>query len=477
MCHALAPDAAAAKEIGSYFSAVADIFLRLVKMIIAPLVFATLVTGIAGMSDGKSVGRVGARAMGWFITASLVSLLLGLLWANLLHAGKGMNLPLPDAHAATNLKTSSLNFKDFIVNVFPKSVFDAMASNSVLQIVIFALFFGFALRAVRQRAGEAMVSAIDGLVHVMIKVTDYVMLFAPIGVFAAVAAAITVQGVGVLGTFAKFIASFYIGLSSLWLVLILAGYLVLKGRVFKLLGLVKEPTMIAFSTASSEAAYPKTMEQLQKFGVKSEVTGFVLPLGYAFNLDGSMMYQAFAVLFVAQAYGVEMSFATQLTLLLFLMVSSKGMAGVSRASLVVVAATLPMFGLPEAGLLLIMGVDVFLDMGRTATNVIGNSLATSVIAKWEGKLEDAGQPEEQPGARPVSALPTFPAAFRKPSQLRERGSCKKLRPGNPRNQPCSSTTRRSASASSVAWAPLGRPTCSSSWRRPCRRGRAKVRPA
>jgi len=386
LCHASAPDAAAAKELGGYFSMVADIFLRLVKMIIAPLVFATLVAGIVGMSDGKSVGRIGARAMGWFVTASFVSLLLGLVWANLLHPGTSMHLPLPDAHAATHLKTASLNFKEFLPNVFPKSIFDAMASNAVLQIVVFSLFFGFALRAVRERAGEAMVSAIDGLVHVMIKVTDYVMLFAPVGVFAAVAAAITVQGLGVLGTFARFIASFYLGLSSLWLVLVLAGYLVLKGRVFRLLGLVKEPTMIAFSTASSEAAYPKTMEQLKKFGVKSEVTGFVLPLGYAFNLDGSMMYQAFAVLFVAQAYGVEMSFATQLSLLLFLMISSKGMAGVSRASLVVVAATLPMFGLPEAGLLLIMGVDVFLDMGRTATNVIGNSLATSVIAKWEGKL-------------------------------------------------------------------------------------------
>ena len=405
VCHSIAPDAAAAKELGSYFSAAADIFLRLVKMIIAPLVFATLVSGIVGMSDGKSVGRIGGRAMGWFVSASLISLFLGLMWANLLEPGKAMNLPLPDAHAATNLKTSSLNFKDFIVNVFPKSVFDAMASNSVLQIVVFSLFFGFALRAVRDRAGEAMVSAIDGLVHVMIKLTDYVMLFAPIGVFAAIAAAITVQGLGVLGTFARFIGSFYVGLSSLWLVLVLAGYLVLKGRVFRLLGLVKEPTLIAFSTASSEAAYPKTMEQLEKFGVKSEVTGFVLPLGYAFNLDGSMMYQAFAVLFVAQAYGVDLSFATQVSLLLFLMISSKGMAGVSRASLVVVAATLPMFGLPEAGLLLIMGVDVFLDMGRTATNVIGNSLATSVIAKWEGKLADEGQTHEQPAAPKAMEMP------------------------------------------------------------------------
>ena len=395
LCNTMAPSPAAAKEIAGYFSALADIFLRLVKMIIAPLVFATLVAGIASLGDAKTVGRIGLKAMGWFVTASLVSLSLGLLWANLLQPGHSLNLPLPEAGTATNLKTASLNFKDFIVNIFPKSIIDAMAGNSVLQIVVFSLFFGFALASVKNKAGKTIVSAVEELVHVMIKVTDYVMLFAPVGVFAAVAAAITVQGVGVLATYGKFITSFYIGLASLWLVLVAAGYLFLKGRIFSLLGLVKEPTMIAFSTASSEAAYPKTMEQLEKFGVKDEVTGFVLPMGYAFNLDGSMMYQAFAILFIAQAYGVEMSLATQLSMLLVLMVSSKGMAGVSRASLVVVAATLPMFGLPEAGLLLIMGIDVFLDMGRTATNVIGNSIATSVVAKWEGKLGPSAPEAEE----------------------------------------------------------------------------------
>ena len=388
MGHSLSSDAAATKEMASYFSLVADIFLRLIKMIIAPLVFATLVSGIVGLSDSKSVGRIGMRAMGWFITASVASLLLGLFWANVLHPGQALGLPLPDAGATTNLKTSSLNFKEFTLNVVPKSIFDAMASNAILQIVVFSLFFGFALRSVKSQASEALVTAIDGLVFVMIKITDYVMLLAPVGVFAAIAAAITAQGLGILGTFAKFVGSFYLGLSTLWLLLILVGYIVLKGRVWRLLALVKDATIVAFSTASSEAAYPKTMEQLKKFGVKSEVTGFVLPLGYAFNLDGSMMYQAFAVLFVAQAYAIQMSLATQITLLLFLMVSSKGMAGVSRASLVVVAATLPKFGLPEAGLLLIMGVDVFLDMGRTATNVIGNSLATAAIAKWENHLLD-----------------------------------------------------------------------------------------
>lgn len=385
-CNTLAPDAKAANEIASYFSALADIFLRMVKMIIAPLVFATLVSGIASIGDSKTVGRIGLKAMGWFIAASFISLLLGILWSNSLQLGSSMHLPLPEAGTTTNLKTSSLNVREFLVNVFPKSIMDAMSANSVLQIVVFSLFFGFAVSSRKQKGGSGIIAVVDELVHVMIKITDYVMMFAPVGVFAAVAAAITVQGISVLGTYAGFVGSFYLGLASLWAVLIAAGYFILGKRVFKLLGLVKEPTMIAFSTTSSEAAYPKTMEQLGKFGVKDEVTGFVLPMGYAFNLDGSMMYQAFAMIFIAQAYGIQMSLATQITMLLVLMVSSKGMAGVSRASLVVVAATLPMFNLPEAGLLMIMGIDVFLDMGRTATNVIGNSLATAAIAKWENKL-------------------------------------------------------------------------------------------
>ncbi|BDB72273.1 C4-dicarboxylate ABC transporter [Comamonas thiooxydans] len=385
ICH-ISLSEAMTKEIASYFTALTEIFLRLVKMIIAPLVIATLVVGIASMGDAKSVGRVGAKALGWFVTASFISLLLGLLWANVFRPGDSMSLTLPDAGASTHLKTASLNFKDFIVGIFPKSIFEALSGNSVLQIVIFSLFFGFAMCTVKNKTGDVVRSFFDELVHLMIRVTDYVMLFAPVGVFAAVAAAITVQGLGVLTTYATFLASFYFGLATLWLVLIAVGYLVLGKRVFKLLSLVKGPTMIAFSTASSEAAYPKTMEQLEKFGVKDEVTGFVLPMGYAFNLDGSMMYQAFAILFIAQVYGIDMSFATQVSMLLVLMISSKGMAGVSRASLVVVAATLPLFGLPEAALLLIMGIDVFLDMGRTATNVIGNSIATAAVAKWEGKL-------------------------------------------------------------------------------------------
>ncbi|RZI42706.1 dicarboxylate/amino acid:cation symporter [Herbaspirillum sp. HC18] len=390
-CNLTAGDPKTAKEIAGYFSIVADIFLRLIKMIIAPLVFATLVSGMASMGDSKAVGRIGLKALGWFITASLISLFLGLLFVNLLQPGHALNLPLPEAGTATSLKTSSLNLKDFITHVFPKSIVEAMAQNEILQILVFSLFFGIALGTLRGPAATSLTNSIETLMHVMLKVTGYVMNFAPFAVFAAVAGAITVQGLGILATYGKFIGSFYIGLFVLWTVLVVAGYVFLQSSVFRLLKLIREPLLLAFSTASSEAAYPKTMEQLEKFGVKDRITGFVLPLGYSFNLDGSMMYQGFAAVFIAQAYGVPMSIGQQITMLLVLMVSSKGMAGVPRGSLVVVAAILPMFNLPEAGLLLIIGIDHFLDMGRTATNVIGNAIATAVVAKWEGGL---GEPKE-----------------------------------------------------------------------------------
>jgi len=338
------------------------------------------------MGDAKAVGRIGGKALLWFITASLVSLLLGLFFANLLQPGASLSLPLPEKDAATNLKTGGLGLREFIAHVFPASFFQAMATNEILQILVFSCFFGFAIASLPGNPARTVTAFITELVPVMLKVTDFVMWFAPAGVFGAVAAAITVQGLGVLVTYGRFIGSFYAALLVLWALLIAAGFVFLGPRVLRLMGLVKEPLLVAFTTASSEAAYPKLMEQLHRFGVNDRVTSFVLPLGYSFNLDGSMLYQSFAALFIAQAYGIEMSFGQQLTLLLVMMVSSKGVAGVPRASLVVVAAVLPTFGLPEAGLLLIMGIDQFLDMGRTATNVIGNSIATSVVAKWEGQL-------------------------------------------------------------------------------------------
>jgi len=387
VAHEASPDAATAATIAGYFSILADIFLRLIKMIIAPLVFATVVAGITGTGDAKAVGRIGVKALAWFISASLVSLTLGMLLANTFRPGANLNLPLPDAALSTNLKTGGLSLKEFIVHVFPRSFFESMATNEILQILVFSLFFGFALAALKERPAVTIVKFIDELAHAMLKLTEFVMLFAPIGVFGAVAAAITTQGIGVLATYGRFIGTFYVSLVVLWAILVAAGFFFLGARVFTLLRMVREPMMIAFTTASSEAAYPKLMKQLERFGASERVTALTLPLGYSFNLDGSMVYQAFAALFIAQAYGIEMSLGQQFTLLLVMMLSSKGVAGVPRASLVVVAAVLPTFGLPEAGLLMIMGIDQFLDMGRTATNVIGNGIATAVVAKWEGQLK------------------------------------------------------------------------------------------
>ncbi|MEO8406949.1 MAG: dicarboxylate/amino acid:cation symporter [Oxalobacteraceae bacterium] len=386
-CNTLAGSPVETKEIASYFGILTDIFLRLIKMIIAPLVFTTLVVGLAGMGDSKTVGRIGAKALGWFVGASLCSLVLGLVFANLLHPGTDLGVPLPEVGSVVGLKTSALNLKDFITHVFPKNFFEAMAANEILQILVFAVFFGLALGHLHNQAARSLVNTLEEVGHVMLKVTDYVMRFAPIGVFGAVAGIITTQGLGMLLVFGKLLMSFYITLAVLWLVLILAGYCVLGKEVFRLIKLVRSPMLLGFSTASSESAYPKLMEQLEKFGIRDRITGFVLPLGYSFNLDGSMIYTTFAALFVAQAYGIELSLTTQIAMLLVLMVSSKGIAGVPRASLVVVAAVLPMFNLPEAGLLLILGIDHFLDMGRTATNVLGNAIATAVVAKWENAID------------------------------------------------------------------------------------------
>ncbi|MEH3118221.1 MAG: dicarboxylate/amino acid:cation symporter [Methylorubrum populi] len=382
-----------AKALAAHFTLVTDIFLRLIKMIIAPLVFATIVAGIASFGDARTVGRVAALAMGWFVTASVVSLSLGLIAANLFQPGAALHLPLPDAGAQTGLKAASLNLRDFLTHVFPTSIVSAMATNEVLQILVFSVFFGFGLSAIDRRYADPMVDLLEGLARVMFKVTDAVMKLAPLAVFAAMAAVVTIQGLGVLVDYGKFIASFYAGLAVLWLLLIGVGWMILGRHVVRLLRLLRAPMILAFSTASSESAFPPTVEMLTRFGVRPRVTGFVLPLGYSFNLDGSMMYQAMASLFIAQAFGIHMSFAEQITMLLVMMVTSKGIAGVPRASLVVVAATVPMFGLPAAGILLIMGIDQILDMGRTVTNVLGNGLATAAVAKWQGEIAEGRQDE------------------------------------------------------------------------------------
>ncbi|WP_298741927.1 dicarboxylate/amino acid:cation symporter [uncultured Chitinophaga sp.] len=377
---------AAVKKFADNISILTDIFLRLVKMIIAPLVFSTLVTGVAKLGDIKAVGRIGGKTMLWFITATFVSLFLGLILVNVLQPGHALNLPLPDTHASSGVSGADMSLRGFFRHVFPDSVIDAMAHNEILQIVVFALFFGVATAAVGEKAAP-VIKALDAVAYIMLKVTNYVMNFAPFAVFGAMAAIISQKGMGILWTYGKFIGQFYLGLGVLWLVLALAGFVILGRLVFPLLGRLKAPLLLAFSTASSEAAYPRMLEELEKYGCDNKIVSFVLPLGYSFNLDGSMMYMTFASLFIAQAYNMHLGIEQQISMLLVLMITSKGIAGVPRASLVVIAGTLSMFNIPEAGLLLLLGVDHLLDMGRSATNVIGNAMATAVVSKWEGAFE------------------------------------------------------------------------------------------
>ena len=392
-------DPAQAKSFSDAMALITTLFLRLIKMIIAPLVFSTLVVGIAKMGDAKEVGRIGVKALGWFIIASIISLSLGLILVNLFRPGDAMAVSgaLPAVGTSSGIVTSSLTLKEFITHLVPSSIVDGMAKNEILQIVVFSLFFGTAAAAVGARA-TPLIDAVDGVAHIMLKVTGYVMNFAPIAVLAAVAGIIAKSGLGVLSTYGIFMAEFYFGIILLWAVLILIGMAFLGPRVLRLIAELRGPTLLAFSTASSEAAFPKTLEGLERFGVKNRLAAFVLPIGYSFNLDGSMMYCTFAAVFIAQAYGIELDISTQLTMMLVLMLTSKGMAGVPRASLVVIAATLSQFNIPEAGLLLLLGIDHFLDMARSATNVIGNGIATAVVAKWEG---DLGEPSKDPAISPL----------------------------------------------------------------------------
>jgi len=400
------------KEIAGGFSIVTTIFLRLIKMIIAPLVFSTLVVGIAHMGDTASLGRIGARTMGWFVTASLISLSLGLL---LFHGiefvidavapgtGFGFSLPAPDA--TVGLDKAAFDLSKWITHVVPSSIVDAMATNEIIQIVVFSVFAGVALLAIGER-GAPIVKGAEALAAMMLQITDYVMRIAPLAVFAAITATITVNGLGIIVTLGLFVGSFYIGLAVLWLLLFGAAFTFIGRRAFSLIRYIREPILLAFSTASSEAAYPRTLEALDRFGVPPRIASFVLPLGYSFNLDGSMMYMTFATLFIARVYGIDLSIGTQIIMLLVLMVTSKGIAGVPRASLVVIAAVMGQFSIPEAGLLLILPVDQFLDMGRSGTNVVGNAVATAVVAKWEGALDEPEPPEIEPPHAPAHRATT-----------------------------------------------------------------------
>jgi Na+/H+-dicarboxylate symporter len=363
----------------------ATIFIRLVQMIIAPLVFTTLVVGIAKLGDIKSVGRIGGRALGWFFTASFISLLIGMFWVNVLEPGKKIQLPDLDADKATEIvqKTEGFSAQNFVEHIIPKSVVEAMATNEILQIVIFSIFFGLAAASIGSHA-KPVINALDKTSHIILKMVNYVMKFAPFGVFGAIASVLAmIDFWQLITTYIYFFGSFLVGIGTLWVVLLVVGYLFLKGHMTTLLKRIVSPLVIAFGTTSSEAVFPKLTEELERFGVKDKIVSFMLPLGYSFNLDGSMMYMTFASIFIAQAYGVPLDTGTQMTMLLVLMLTSKGIAGVPRASLVVVAATCGMFKIPEVGIALILPIDHFCDMFRSATNVLGNAIATSVVGKWE----------------------------------------------------------------------------------------------
>jgi Na+/H+-dicarboxylate symporter len=399
--------AAKLSEIAGYFSIVTTIFLRLIKMIIAPLVFATLVAGIAHMGDTAALGRIGGRAVAWFIVASLVSLTLGLILVNLFQPGVGLNFPLPATNESSGVEQAAFNLTNFFTHIFPASGIEAMAKNEILQIVVFSIFIGVAITAVGEKAAP-LVRGIEALVQVMLTVTNYVMRFAPLAVFAAVTGTLAERGPSIIGNLAYFMGTFYLGIITLWLLLIGVCYAIVGRRTTLLVRYIREPLLLAFSTASSEAAYPRTLEALDKFGVPPRIASFVLPLGYSFNLDGSMIYMTFATIFIAQAYGIDLTLWQEITMLLVLMITSKGIAGVPRASLVVIAATLGFFDIPEAGLLLIIGIDHFLDMGRSATNVVGNAVAATVIAKWEGEL-DPLEPDVIPDPHaPAGGGPAYP---------------------------------------------------------------------
>ena len=388
-------DAETIKSFSDKIKLLTTIFLRLVQMVIAPLVFTTLVVGIAKLGDLKSVGRVGGKAMLWFISASLASLLLGMLLVNFFRPGAAIDLSNADANSAADLigKTQQFSLQQFVEHVFPKSLIEAMAHNEILQLVVFSIFFGVATTALGEK-GKVIVKAMDAAAHIILKMVGYVMNFAPLGVFGAIAAVIARKGLEVFSFYGHYLIAFLVGIACLWVLLLTVGFIVLKKRLWELIRMISQPLLIAFSTTSSEAVFPKLTSELERFGCKDKIVSFILPLGYSFNLDGSMMYMTFASLAIAQAYGIQIDLGTQLTMLLVLMLTSKGIAGVPRASLVVVTATCAMFNIPAEGIALILPIDHFCDMFRTMTNVIGNALATTAVSKWEGELTDAVAPAE-----------------------------------------------------------------------------------
>jgi Na+/H+-dicarboxylate symporter len=368
------------------FSLVTGSFLRLIKMIIAPLVFCTLVVGVARMEGAAAIARIGAKTLGWFVVATLISMSIGLFAVQLFKPGLGLTA---SAVAGSTPAATPLLFKDFLEHIIPSSIVQAMANNEILQIVVFSLFFGAAASSLGERV-KGLVATIDEIAAVILRVTRYVMALAPLAIFAALAATVLTQGLNVLAVYAKYIGGFYIALIILWIFFAVVLYSGLGRRALPLLAQIRSPLLLAFSTSSSEAAYPQTLQSLESFGVSTRIASFVLPLGYSFNLCGSAMYCSFGVLFIAQIYRIDLSIHQQIVMVLILMVTSKGIAGVPRAGLMVIAGSLSYFGLPEQGLVFVIAVDHVLDMGRTATNVLGNAVAAALVAKWEGELQEPG---------------------------------------------------------------------------------------
>ena len=378
-------EAKSAKEFSDIIKVLATVFIRLVQMIIAPLVFTTLVVGIAKLGDINAVGRIGGKAMAWFFSASFVSLLIGMFWVNVLQPGVGLELNNIDVASVSEVvgKTQSFSAVNFVEHIIPKSIVEAMATNEILQIVIFSVFFGLAAASIGDFT-KPVINALDKTSHIILKMVNYVMKFAPLGVFGAIAGVFAIRDLNdLLFTYAKFFGSFLVGITTLWFFLIFIGFVFLGKRIITLLKHIISPLIIAFGTTSSEAVFPKLTSELEQFGIKDKIVSFMLPLGYSFNLDGSMMYMTFASIFIAQAYGIPLDLPTQITMLFVLMLTSKGIAGVPRASLVIVTATCGMFDIPVEGIALILPIDHFCDMFRSATNVLGNALATSVIGKLE----------------------------------------------------------------------------------------------
>lgn len=370
----------------------AVIFLRMVKMIIAPLLFATLVVGISGHGDAKSLGKIGLKTIIYFEIVTTLALIIGLTTANIFKPGVGFNtgatshaLHMQEAGlmAATHAHTS---VSEMVTTIFPTSIIDAMAQGNLLQIVVFSIFFALAICAVGKKA-QPVLDILNSVSQIMFKFTEYVMYFAPLGIFGAIASTIGANGLGVLKNYAKVIGALYVALAIFVLLVLIIACKIVKISFRNLLRALQEPALLAFTTASSEAAFPKAMDIMERFGVPKNIVGFVMPTGYTFNLDGSTLYLAMGVLFSSQIVGINLDLNQQLVIMLALMLTSKGVAGVPRVSLIVLAGTLASFNIPILGVAILLGIDQILDMGRTTVNLVGNCVATVVIARWEKEFD------------------------------------------------------------------------------------------